>query len=128
LVKRLVSQELILSFVPDAEECLWRILTRSRYQRTRDKVPLQKSIGGTARRSPYQVVQSGFRSLLATLSPAAEIRDVRGVADSVSSANMTSDPLHTRVPVNKTGTRTTGKTAVRRAKACCEWRWPSTQI
>src|SRR6266581_2757591 len=24
LVKRLVSQELILSFVPDAEQCLWR--------------------------------------------------------------------------------------------------------
>src|SRR6266516_322139 len=37
LVKRLVSQELILSFVPDAEQCLWRTLTRTRYQRTRDK-------------------------------------------------------------------------------------------
>src|SRR5438552_9236051 len=30
LVKRLVSQELILSFVPDAEQCLWRTLTRTR--------------------------------------------------------------------------------------------------
>ena len=37
LVKRLVSQELILSFVPDAEQCLWRTLTRTRYRRTRDK-------------------------------------------------------------------------------------------
>ena len=41
LVKRLVSQELILSFVPDAEQRLWRTLTRSRYQRTRAKVRLQ---------------------------------------------------------------------------------------
>src|SRR5213080_5512711 len=41
LVKRLISQELILSFVPDAEQCLWRTLTRTRYQRTRDKVRLQ---------------------------------------------------------------------------------------
>src|SRR3989475_1981601 len=41
LVKRLVSQELVLSFVPDAEQCLWRTLTRTRYQRTRDKVRLQ---------------------------------------------------------------------------------------
>src|SRR5256885_13330435 len=44
LVKRLVSQELILSFVPDAEQCLWRTLTRTRYQRTRDKVRLQNQL------------------------------------------------------------------------------------
>src|SRR5437879_11878413 len=44
LVKRLVSQELILSFVPDAEQCLWRTLTRQRYQRTRDKVRLQHQL------------------------------------------------------------------------------------
>src|SRR5882672_6533264 len=29
LVKRLVSQELVLSFVPDAEQRLWRTLTRT---------------------------------------------------------------------------------------------------
>src|SRR6266705_2055051 len=44
LVKRLVSQELILSFVPDAEQCLWRTLTRTRYRRTRDKVRLQNQL------------------------------------------------------------------------------------
>src|ERR1700704_2719683 len=41
LVKRLVSQELVLSFVPDVEQRLWRTLTRTKYQRTRDKVRLQ---------------------------------------------------------------------------------------
>ena len=44
LVKRLVSQELVLSFVPDAEQRLWRTLTRTRYQRTRDKVRLQNQL------------------------------------------------------------------------------------
>ena len=44
LVKRLISQELTLSFVPDAEQRLWRTLMRTRYQRTRDKVRLQNQL------------------------------------------------------------------------------------
>jgi transposase len=44
LVKRLISQELTLSFVPDTEQRLWRTLTRTRYQRTRDKVRLQNPL------------------------------------------------------------------------------------
>ena len=44
LVKRLVSQELILSFVPDAEQRLWRTLTRTKYQRTRDRVRLHNQL------------------------------------------------------------------------------------
>jgi transposase len=44
LVKRLISQELVLSFVPDSEQRLWRTLTRTKYQRTRDKVRLQNQL------------------------------------------------------------------------------------
>src|ERR1700751_3414302 len=44
LVKRLLSQELVLSFVPDGEQRLWRTLTRTRYQRTRDKVRLHNQL------------------------------------------------------------------------------------
>jgi transposase len=44
LLKRLVSQELVLSFVPDTEQRMWRTLTRTRYQRTRDKVRLQNQL------------------------------------------------------------------------------------
>jgi transposase len=44
LVKRLLSQELVLSFVPDAEQRLWRTLTRTRHQRTRAKVRLQNQL------------------------------------------------------------------------------------
>jgi len=38
LVKRLVARELTLSFVPDAEQRLWRTVTRKKYQLRRDVV------------------------------------------------------------------------------------------
>jgi transposase len=38
LVKRLVAQELTLSFVPDAEQRLWRTVMRRKYQLTRNRV------------------------------------------------------------------------------------------
>ena len=44
LVKRLVAQELTLSFVPDAEQRLWRTVTRRKYQLTRDHVRLQNQL------------------------------------------------------------------------------------
>ena len=44
LVKRLISQELTLSFVPDAEQRLWRSVTRTKYQLTRNKVRLQNQL------------------------------------------------------------------------------------
>ncbi len=44
LVKRLVANELILSFVPDAEQRLWRTVTRRKYQLTRNKVRLQNQL------------------------------------------------------------------------------------
>ena len=44
LVKRLVARELTLSFVPDAEQRLWRTVTRRKYQLTRDRVRLQNQL------------------------------------------------------------------------------------
>jgi transposase len=44
LVKRLVSQELTLSFVPHAKQRLWRTVTRRKYQLTRDRVRLQNQL------------------------------------------------------------------------------------
>jgi hypothetical protein len=37
-----VARELTLSFVPDAEQRLWRTVTRRKYQLTRDHVRLLK--------------------------------------------------------------------------------------
>lgn len=44
LVKRLVAQELTLSFVPDPEQRLWRTVMRRKYQLTRNRVRLQNQL------------------------------------------------------------------------------------
>jgi transposase len=46
LVKRLVADELVLSFVPDTEQRLWRTVTRRKYQLTRNHVRLQNQLEG----------------------------------------------------------------------------------
>src|SRR5213593_2590657 len=44
LVKRLAAQELTLSFVPDAEQRLWRTVMRRKYQVTRNRVQLHNRL------------------------------------------------------------------------------------
>jgi transposase len=44
LARRHLSGELILSFVPDPEQRLWRTLTRSKHQLTRDRVRLNNQL------------------------------------------------------------------------------------
>src|SRR5215472_7391392 len=44
LVKRLVARELVLSFVPDAEQRLWRTVTRKKCQLRCDRVRLQNQV------------------------------------------------------------------------------------
>jgi transposase len=44
LVKRLVARELILSFVPAPEQRLWRTVTRTKVQLTRNRVQLQNRL------------------------------------------------------------------------------------
>src|SRR5881296_1965941 len=44
LVKRSEEHELVLSFVPDVEQRLWRTLTRTRYQLTRNRVQLHNRL------------------------------------------------------------------------------------
>jgi transposase len=44
LVRRLVAQELVLSFVPDPEQRLWRTLTRRKQQLMQDRVRFQNRL------------------------------------------------------------------------------------
>jgi transposase len=44
LVRRQVAGELILSFVPDVEQRLWRTITHTKYQLSRDRVRLQNQL------------------------------------------------------------------------------------
>jgi len=44
LVRRLIANELILSFVPNGEQRMWRSMTRMKLQLTRDRVRLQSQM------------------------------------------------------------------------------------
>ena len=44
LLRRLVAQELVLSFVPDPEQRLWRTVTRRKSQFTQDRVRFQNRL------------------------------------------------------------------------------------
>src|SRR5687768_9635126 len=44
LLRRHLAGELILSFVPDAEQRLWRTMTRSKHQLTRDRVRIHNQV------------------------------------------------------------------------------------
>jgi transposase len=76
LVKRLVSAELVLSFVPDVEQRLWRTLTRTRYQRTRDKVRLQNQLEALLEEAHIKL-----SSLVSDLLGASARRMLRALAD-----------------------------------------------
>jgi len=79
LVKRLVSAELVLSFVPDAEQRLWRTLTRTRYQRTRDKVRLQNQLEALLEEAYIKL-----SSLVSDLLGASARRMLRALAEGES--------------------------------------------
>ena len=76
LVKRLISQELTLSFVPDTEQRLWRTLTRTKYQRTRDKVRLQNQLEALLEEAHIKL-----SSLVSDLLGASARRMLKALAD-----------------------------------------------
>ncbi len=74
--QRLVSQELVLSFVPDTEQRMWRTLTRTRYQRTRDKVRLQNQLEALLEEAHIKL-----SSLVSDLLGASARRMLKALAD-----------------------------------------------
>jgi transposase len=76
LVKRLVAQELTLSFVPDAEQRLWRTLTRRKYQLTCDKVRWQNQLEALLEEAHIKL-----SSLVSDLLGASARRMLKALAD-----------------------------------------------
>ncbi len=66
MIKRLVAQELVLSFVPDPEQRLWRTVTRRKHQLTRDKVRFQNQLESLLEQAHIKL--SSFVSDLLALS------------------------------------------------------------
>ena len=76
LVKRLVAQELILSFVPDAEQRLWRTVVRRKYQLTCDRIRLQNQL-----ESLLEEAHIKLSSLVSDLLGLSARRMLRALAD-----------------------------------------------
>src|SRR6201998_3192059 len=76
LVKRLVANELILSFVPDAEQRLWRTVTRRKDQLRRNKVRLQ-----TQREAILEEAHIKWSSLVSDLLGVSARRMLEAIAD-----------------------------------------------
>jgi transposase len=80
LVKRLVAQELTLSFVPDAEQRLWRTVMRRKYQLTRDRVQLQNRLEALLEQAHIKL-----SSLVSDLLGASARRMLKALADGETS-------------------------------------------
>lgn len=75
VVCRLLSGDLILSFVPEAEQRCWRTLTRTKYQLTRDRVRLQSQL-----ESLLEECQIKLSSVVSDLLGASGRRILRAIA------------------------------------------------
>ena len=76
LVKRLVAQELTLSFVPDAEQRLWRTVTRKKYQLRCDRIRLQNQLESLLEEAHIKV-----SSLVSDLLGRSAQRMLKAIAD-----------------------------------------------
>lgn len=76
MIKRLVARELVLSFVPDAEQWLWRTVTRRKYQVTRDKVRFQNQL-----ESLLEQAHIKLSSLVSDLLGVSARRMLKAIAD-----------------------------------------------
>src|SRR6266849_614121 len=75
IVSRLLSGDLILSYVPEAEQRCWRMLTRTKYQLTRDRVRLQSQL-----ESLLEECQIKLSSVVSDLLGASGQRILRALA------------------------------------------------
>src|SRR6201997_1679063 len=76
LVKRLLANELRISFVPDAEQRLWRTVMRRKYQVTRNRVQLQNRLEALLEEAHIKL-----SSLVSDLLGASARRMLRALAD-----------------------------------------------
>jgi transposase len=76
MVKRLVANELVLSFVPDPEQRLWRTVTRRRHQLTRDKIRFQNQLEALLEQAHIKL-----SSLVSDLLGVSARRMLKAIAD-----------------------------------------------
>jgi transposase len=92
LVKRLVARELTLSFVPDAEQRLWRTVTRKKYQLRRDVVRLNNQL-----ESLLEEAHIKLSSLVSDLLGVSARRMLKALADGETSPAALAALAHERL-------------------------------
>jgi len=75
MVRRLLSGDLALSFVPSAEQCQWRLLASGKYQLRRDRVRLQNQLEGLLEEGRIKL-----SSVVADLLGLSSLRILRALA------------------------------------------------
>jgi transposase len=89
LLKRLVAQELILSFVPEPEQRLWRTITRKKYQLTRHMTRVRNQLEALLEEAHIKLSSlisdllgvSGRRMLLAVAEGESDLAMLASLAD-----------------------------------------------
>ena len=76
MIKRMVAQELVLSFVPDPEQRIWRTVTRRKHQLTRTKVSFENQL-----ESLLEQAHIKLSSLVSDLLGASARRMVKALAE-----------------------------------------------
>jgi len=92
LVKRLVADELVLSFVPDPEQRLWRTLTRTKYQLTKTRVQLQNRLEALLEQAHLKL-----SSLVTDLLGVSARRMLQAVADGATEPGALADLADARL-------------------------------
>jgi transposase len=88
-VSRLLSDDLILSYVPEAKQRGWRTLTRTKYQLRRDRVRLQSQLESLLEECPIKLSSvvsdllgaSGQRILYAIAAGETDLAQLRALGD-----------------------------------------------
>jgi transposase len=92
LVKRLVAQELTLSFVPEPAQRLWRTLTRTKWQLTRNRVQLQNRLEALLEEAHIKL-----SSLVSDLLGVSARRMLHALADGATDPGALAALAHERV-------------------------------
>jgi transposase len=93
LLKRLVAQELSLSFVPETEQRLWRTLTRRKHQLTDDRGRLQNRLEGLLEEAHIKL-SSLVSDLLGTSARRMLKALAEGATDPAAMASLAHQRLH----------------------------------
>ena len=96
LVRRLLAEELILSFVPQPEQRAWRMMTRAKVQLARDRVRLHNQLEGL-----LEEMRIKLSSVLSDLLGVSGLRILRALANRYSAlTGWRLDPMRLTVERN----------------------------